>query len=496
MSDVKRTKNSIVIGFILFFFVGALNAVKMLVLIQQAGVSNNGVYQTFAQIFSYLSVLELGLGVATVSALYVPVMEGNRLEISSILSGMKKTYFKISLITIIVAIIIIPLLLIVFRSVSFMLVLIMLASITLRIVLPYLCYDGFAMMITENKSYNVTIATSIINMLSSMTLILALFMLKNFVLAYILENIVMVFGYFIANRLFKKQYPLIFEKRALPSYPFNEKLKGSAVFKLTDTISNNTDIIVVTAVLGASYGSSYATYNATAAVLFLIVSTTVIDAIKSLLGKMYATEKENIQFNNTIKTIKSYNFLLISIVIPMLAIFLRPFTEMFFASSGTIKQSLFFVFTFCFYFYLRMTRTPYQALKVALNQYNDFKVVSILNAILNIILSVACTFFFGVVGVLLGSIVSLLLTEYWFDIWKLEIQPKRNRLKSVLAQLLFNMVFVLLISTIGIILITPYLQNLWILVIVSIPCLLLISLINYQVYRIIDPKVKVSQIIK
>lgn len=496
MNDVKRTQNSIIIGFILFFFVGALNAMKMLVLIQQAGVSNNGAYQTFAQIFSYLSILELGLGVATISSLYLPVMQDNPKAIASILSGMKKFYRKISILTILVAIIMIPLLLVIFRSVNMELVIIMLMSITARIVFPYFCYDGFALMITDNKSYNVTIATSLINMVASITLITTIFLTKNFIFSYIAENIVMIFGYFLANLVFKKQYKLIFQEKEIPTYPFKEELRGSAVFKLTDTISNNTDIIVVTSVLGATYGSTYATYNATAAVLFLIVSTTVIDAIKSLLGKMYAAEENNTQFNNTIKTVKNYNFLLTSIVIPMLAIFLKPFTEMFFASSGSINQSMFFIFCFCLYFYLRMTRTPYQALKVALNQYNDFKRISIVNAICNISLSIFFTIMFGVVGVLLGSITSLLLTEYWFDIWKLEIEPKRNTLINVLKHIGINFSLVIGVSIIGVVIVTPYLSNLLILILISVPCLLIIGVVNYLIYRLLEPRMRVKQIIK
>lgn len=72
------------------------------------GVETLGIMKLFSQLLQYLNIMELGLGSASAFALYKPLAERNKEQISIIISTIKSIYNKISLLLLGLGILITP----------------------------------------------------------------------------------------------------------------------------------------------------------------------------------------------------------------------------------------------------------------------------------------------------------------------------------------------------------------------------------------------------
>lgn len=491
MKEIKKTKRNVYFSIVSIFILGLLNVFKMRLVIQgfgPSGDSYNGIYQMLAQILVYLSILETGLRFPAISSLFEPFIKNDATQISGILAAVKKSYLKIFFVTFALGLLTIPLVLIASKGMDIFLVISVSLLFICRLTVPYLWQEVVVIVNVDNNAYWVTSGMNIANIVATIVSIVTIVVTHNFFLMIFLETFFVVFITSIAFIYMKKNYQKYYRKPAVESYAFKDEIRGSRNLRLADALMNNTDIIVVSVVLGTVYGSSFSTYNSTSTILFLIVSTTIVESIKALLGKVYSEHSSGKVFVNLLHNIKYLNYFLISVVIPMVFIFLKPFTELFFQPQ--YEQTQLFMFVFAFYFYLRMLRTPYHALKISTNRYSDFSKITLINAVLNITLSIILTVIFGTVGVLLGSIIALLFTEFWFDINKLEVEESLFKKSEVVKELITNLIITWSLSFLGMTFIQPNLTSLPSVFIWVVPILVLTVIINIIVYTKIYPQFK------
>ena len=92
MDKLKLVRN-ILTGFVGQFIIIILGLIIPRLFIDSYGSDVNGLISTIAQIFTYMALLEAGIGAASQNALYKPLREDNKTEISEIIS-VTKEYFK------------------------------------------------------------------------------------------------------------------------------------------------------------------------------------------------------------------------------------------------------------------------------------------------------------------------------------------------------------------------------------------------------------------
>lgn len=493
MKEIKKTKRNVYFSIISIFILGLLNVFKMRLIIQGFGTSGdsyNGLYQMLAQILVYLSILETGLRFPAISSLFEPFIKNEATQISSILAAVKKSYRKIFLVTFALGLATIPLVLIASKGMSMLLVILVTILFICRLTVPYIWQEVIVIVNVDNNAYWVTLGMNVANIVATIVSIFTIILTHSFFWMVFFETFFVVLLTSLAFIYMKRKYENYYKKDVAESFAFKDEIQGSRNLRLADALMNNTDIIVVSVVLGTVYGSSFSTYNSTSTILFLIVSTTIVESIKALLGKVYSEHNNGKIFVNMLHSIKQFNYCLISITIPMIFIFLKPFTELFFQPQ--YQQTQFFMFVFAFYFYLRMLRTPYHALKISTNRYSDFSKITLINAILNITLSIVLTMIFGTVGVLLGSTISLLITEFWFDIQKLELEEALFNKDVVIKELLINIVITWSLSFSGMFFVQPHLSNLLSVFIWVLPILMLIIIVNVIIYSNIYASFKMN----
>ena len=78
------------------FLILALGIIVPRFILKSYGDEANGLINAITQIFTYLALIEAGIGQATVQALYKPIVEDDKNEINGILSATQKYYRKLT----------------------------------------------------------------------------------------------------------------------------------------------------------------------------------------------------------------------------------------------------------------------------------------------------------------------------------------------------------------------------------------------------------------
>ena len=91
-------KKDIILNFIFTFFTSLLLFFQNRYFVQYLGIETLGIMKLFSQLLQYLNIVELGLGSASAFALYKPLAERDIEKISIILSTLKRSYNKISIV--------------------------------------------------------------------------------------------------------------------------------------------------------------------------------------------------------------------------------------------------------------------------------------------------------------------------------------------------------------------------------------------------------------
>ena len=89
-------KRNAVTGLITQLIIIALGLIVPRIMITNYGSDTNGLTNTLTQIFSYIALLEAGIGQSTRNALYKPITENDRDGVCKILSVSRKYYWKIT----------------------------------------------------------------------------------------------------------------------------------------------------------------------------------------------------------------------------------------------------------------------------------------------------------------------------------------------------------------------------------------------------------------
>ncbi len=298
------------------------------------GSEINGFMSLVTQIYSYIALLEAGLGVTVIQALYYPISGNDKNEISGIVNAAKKYYSKIALYysaVVLISSIILPFVLKtdIGREEVFAYFLIF----GISNVINFLVTASYRpLLVAEGKNYVNSNIGMIFHIILQLAKIVMLSMSLNIVIlqaVYSAINIAQIIVYFI---YFRKNYSWI-DKKAPPLF---EKLKQRGAFfiqQISNLIFSCTDVLIISVFCNLKLTSVYAVYmmiyNAISALLSNISSGT-----QFILGQTYAegNTKKYLRihraYESIIVMISSIFFTSVSLLtIPFLKIYTKGITD-------------------------------------------------------------------------------------------------------------------------------------------------------------------------
>lgn len=371
------------------------------------GSEMNGFLNSITQIFTYFALLEAGVGAATLQALYGPLSRRNITGISGIMSATDHYYKKtgrLYLVAVLVLSFSYPLF--VTSNIPFLTMVIIILFNGIPGVISYYFQGKFIILLqAEGKNYINTALTSIASTLVSITKIIMLLLGCDIIaiqFTYLLINLlkVVAIGVFI-----KKTYNWV-DLKCSPDYAAIGQKNAAFVNQICDLIFRNTDTIILTIFTNLKVVSVYAMYT----LLFSMIRTAldyVAQGFSFIMGQTFNKDRERyVQLHDLYET---YRMALIFALYNIALIFIIPFMRLYTAGINDINYLDYKVAVLFTVFYLM---TGARACCADLINYaQHFKKTQsrcILEAVINIVVSIAMVNILGIYGVLIGTIVALI----------------------------------------------------------------------------------------
>lgn len=418
-----------------------------------------GFYSLFTNIISILSVAELGLSVAISYALYSPFAEDNFEEINAILAYYKKVYRTVGTIILAGGLIFVPFLqFLVKTEVPMSSVSVFFIIFLLNTVFEYYFSYKSILFSASQRDY---ISTLIINLCRTTTYALQIIislLTQNFYLYSSCLLTLTLIRCIIINITANKEYSFIKEKPKKLNKESRRKIlfnvKGLIATRIGTVISDSTNGILISAMVGSSVLGLYSNYQMIT--LGLLGFTNILPtSITASLGNVGATESNN-NVAESYKYIDICFFLLYGLISVVLSNIINPIISTFFGHDRCMPPSSSLLI--CIYFYIRNVKHLFNTYKSSLGLYWYDRYRPLITGILDFILSIILGYFWGFNGIILGTIIAYTIIDLWVEPLIIFHNGFHTSARKMIATLMLRLAFIIFLM-LGTNYITSFLPN-------------------------------------
>ena len=403
----RRSFLNIVVGIISQIISIALGIIIPRLFLMSFGSEMNGFLNSIGQIFAYFTLLEAGMYGATLQALYAPIANSDKKEISSIMAATNRYYKKtgrLYLIAVLGLAVVYPLVISSNISVWVMTVIILFNGFPG--VISYYFQGKFIILLqAEGKNYINTALSSIASTLISISKIIMLFLGCSIVKIQFTYLLINIFKIIIIGIYISKNYKWVNLKEE-PNYKAIEQKNAVFVNQICDMVFRNTDTIILTIFSSLKVVSVYTMYT----LLYSIIRTAldyVAQGFSFVMGQTFNRDRDRyIQLHDLYE---NYRMALVFALYNIALIFIIPFMELY--TSG-IKDINYLDYKVAVLFSVFYVMTGARACCADLINYaQHFRKTQtrcIIEAAINLTVSIIAVIFWGIYGVLIGTIVALI----------------------------------------------------------------------------------------
>ena len=370
------------------------------------GSEANGLMSSVSSVLSYMSLLEAGVGLATIQALYTPIANQDRTYVNAIMAATNKFYLRTGRIYLLIVICLsVGYTAFVKTSISKISVFAVVILAGLSGVLNYFFQGKYKLlMAAEGKNYITTNITMIATVCTSIVKVIVLLLGGSVVILQSVYFIINLFQVCIYYQYIKRNYSWL-DLSVTPDYEGIGQKNAVLVHQVSELLFNNTDIVVLTIFTSLKVVSVYSMY----AMIFGMVkavSTVFSDSYLYAVGQSYG---DKAKFNKVFNAYEVYNmsitfagFCVATILMPnFLKLYTRDVTDI-----NYIDSKVLILFT-AFYLLQNGRKASQTVINIA-QHFEQTKWRAALESIINIGVSIVLTAKIGIYGVLLGTIAALL----------------------------------------------------------------------------------------
>lgn len=435
MKQRSRTENSIInsaMSIVTQVLTVVLNFAVKTVFIKMLSDEYLGVNGLFTNIITMLSLADLGIGIAIPYSLYKPLAKKDEHKINVLMNFYKKVYTIIGIAVLLIGLSLTPFLGLIIKDIpknvphlSLIYILFVIHSASSY----FFVYKKF-LIDSDQKGYITSRIIFTFSTLLSIIQIILLVTTKNYIL-FLLSSIILVIiqNIYISSKA-NKLYPFIknktdekLEKEDMEGIKKN--VSSLFIYKVGTVIMNGTDNIIISKFIGLIIVGFYSNY-----VLIINSITTVLNqifnAITSSIGNLVVTTNKK-RSKEVYDNLNFANFWLYALFGVCIIVLINPFINIWIGKKYVMGFSI--VFLLVLNFYVLGMQSVTNSFRNAYGLFWIAKYRPIIMVIINIVISVVLVQFIGIEGVLIGTLISRLLTTAWLDPYIVhkygfEISPK------------------------------------------------------------------------
>ena len=404
---MKKLARNIAVAIITKFLMIIAGVIAQRFILYSFGSEINGLTSSISQFISYFTLLEAGLGLASIQALYAPLAENNTNKISRILSATSAQYRKIGIIFFLLT-----------TALSFLMPLIsasdlepsLVFGITMLMgmsnVLNYLFIGRYqALLIADRKVYVIHTLDAVLGISFSVIRILLINAGCSIIIVQLAALFSPIIRILVLRIYVRKNYKAV-SYRAEPDNSAIGKRKYVLVHQIVGMVTNHTDITILTVMSTLSQVSVYSVYNLIYGNISQLLSTTFSSAAQAsfgrLVGKKDARLFEYYDLYESLFTTAVFGFL--TVVLAMTVPFVSLYTQ---GVEGVnyIDEVLAALFMISILF--STIRIPAIIMVNTVGTFKETQRGAVIEAIVNLLISIPAFLMIGMRGLLIGTCVAM-----------------------------------------------------------------------------------------
>jgi O-antigen/teichoic acid export membrane protein len=385
------------------------------IFIKTLGETYLGINGLFANIFSLLSLMELGVGTSIIYFLYKPLADHDEYEIRGILNLYRKLYTGIGIIIGITGISLIPWLPELVHSTNNIdhLQIIYILMLT-EVVISYLFSYKRSILEADQKSYYIALIDMGIAILISILQMIILLMFRNYLLYLTVAIFRTLLSNIIIQILVNKRYLFLRSKKDYRITKDQKKLilsRTMAAFshKLGGIIVYSTDNILINLMLSLELVGLYSNYLAIINMIYNPLSQ-IFNSMTASIGNLKAAENDTEKAYINFGRVTFLNCWLYGFAAICLFNLLNPFITVWIGTKYLLDQ--FVVFVLIMNFLFTGTRMVPNLFNTSSGLFWNTRWKPVLECIINLIMSVILGHILGLAGIFLGTTCSILVSMF------------------------------------------------------------------------------------
>ena len=403
----NRIKYNLLSGMLYQFVLIALSFLLPRLYLENFGSEVNGVLSTIKQIFTYMCLLEAGIGLATTQALYKPVAQKDYKKASSVISATHNYYAKTGVIySVIVLLIAVVYAYFVPTSINSHALFVLILLNALPSLFSYFVQAKYRILLeVDGRKYIITNSETILQLFSNVGKILVLLLTDSLVLIQLVYCVLALIQLAYIYIHAKRRYTWL-DTQAEPDYEAISQRKSVLVHQISAMVFNNTDVLLLSFLCDFKVVSIYTIYN----IFFSQVQsfiTSITSGFSFALGQMLNTDEE--KFDKVYDVYETCYIMATFIIYTLMAVFLLPLIQIYTKDINDANYTnVFLVFLFVIMNLLSNGKLPSNHVLEFSGKFQETRSHAVWEMIINIVVSVVCILKWGICGAIIGTIAALL----------------------------------------------------------------------------------------
>lgn len=427
------------------------------------GSDINGLVSSIVQFLSLISIFDAGMGVVIEASLYKPLSQKDSHGISRVLTSGKKFYNKIVVI-LFFYVLAISILYPNFakENFSFLFCFTLVWAISVNSFGQY--YFGVlngVLLSADQRGYVFNWIYTFATIANTIASIILIEIGASVHIVKFVSSLVFLMRPLLLALYVKKNYKVNWNEK-YNTEPIKQKWNGFAQHIATIVVGN-TDIVVLTVFASLKDVSVYSIYMLVVNGLKELINSSM-GGVKSLFGDMIA-KKEYEKLQSFFKVVELTIHCFVMFIYTVAAILIVPFVRVYTRGINDANYiNVVFGFLICLAYATYCLRFPYNTLIMSAGHFRETQSSAIIEALINIVVSILLVWKFGLIGVAVGTLVAMLYRMlYLFVYSNKKILHVNNFLsiKLLIFDLTFFIISILVMKETSLIICQSYIE--WVL---------------------------------
>ena len=391
-----------------------LGFISRRVLIYSVGVQYLGINGLMSNILTIFSLAESGIGVAIGYSLYKPLAENDVETIKSLMRFYRTVYRLLALMTAVVGVLFYPFLPVFLKDNTAPDANIIYFLFLASSVCSYLWSYKITLNSSDQNKYLYTIANTITQILVLIVKVFILYYTQNYIIYLCIELGSTLVKNIIFSCILDRRYPFLKEKNVrklsdIEKHQLSRNIKSLFWGKFGYIASQCSDNLVISSIISVTMVGLYSNYTTLVSAVSGFV-TTFTSGVTASMGNLIASESKEKAYA-VYKRIDFINYWLYTFSAVCLLCLTEPFIKIWLGTDYILPKGILIVSVVLFY--LKGLNSGVDVAKNAAGLYYPDRFVPLIEAMLNLVISIILAYRIGLLGVLVGTLVSFLLLSFW-----------------------------------------------------------------------------------